>query len=41
MTTIIKIFLIDSIYLRREKNNIPINAIYVSKTNSSGCRLYC
>ncbi len=36
MTRIIRIFLIESIYLHREKDTIPISAIYVTKTGSSG-----
>jgi len=40
MTRIIRIFLIESIYLHREKDIIPIGAIYVTETGTSGCRLY-
>lgn len=31
--------LIDDLYLHREKDNIPISVIYVTKTSASGYRL--
>jgi len=39
MTRIIRISLIESISLHREKNIIPINVDYVAKTGASGYRL--
>jgi len=39
MTGIIKIILIDTLYLHCEKNSIPISDIYVTKTGDSGYRL--
>ena len=39
MTQIIKIILIDNLYLHREKDNIPISVVYVAKTGASGYRL--
>lgn len=41
MTTIIKIFLIEDLYLHCEKNYIPISALYGIKTGTSGHRVYC
>lgn len=39
MTRIIKIILIEDLYLHCEKDNIPIGVVYVAKTGTSGCRL--
>jgi hypothetical protein len=36
MTLIIKIFLIESVPLQGEKDNIPCSDFYVSKAGSSG-----
>ncbi len=41
MTTIIRINLIEALYLQREKDNIPFGAIHFSKTGTSGDRLCC
>ena len=41
MTTIIKIILIEELYLQCEKNNIPFSTLYVTKTGTSRYRLYC
>jgi len=40
MTKIIKIILIEGLYLHSEKNIIPISVVYVTKTRTSGYRLY-
>jgi hypothetical protein len=40
MTLIIRIFLILRLYLRCEKVSIPISAIYITKADTSGGRLY-
>lgn len=39
MTRIIRIIMIVVLYLHCEKNCIPISAIYVTKTGTSGDRL--
>ncbi len=39
MTRIIKIILIDNLYLHREKDNIPNSVVYVAETGTSGCGL--
>ncbi len=39
MTGIIKIILIEDLYLHREKDNIPISVVHVTKTGTSGYRL--
>ena len=39
MTRIIRIILIEGIYLHSEKDSIPISVIYVTKTGTSGYRL--
>lgn len=39
MTGIIKIILIDTLYLHREKDNISISVVHVAKTGASGYRL--
>lgn len=41
MTTIIRIILIEELYLQCEKNNIPFSTLYVTKTGTSRYRLYC
>lgn len=40
MTKIIKIFLIESLYLRCEKDNSTFSIVYVIQTRSSGFGLY-
>lgn len=40
MTRIIRIILIEVIYLHCEKDIIPISVVYVTKTRASGYRLY-
>jgi hypothetical protein len=40
MTKIIKIILIEELYLRCEKDIIPISVVYVTKTSVPGYRLY-
>lgn len=40
MTQIIRIILIEGLYLYREKDTIPIGVVYVAKTGTSGDRLY-
>lgn len=39
MTGIIKIILIDTLYLHREKDNISISVVHVAKTGASGSGL--
>ena len=39
MTRIIRIILREGLYLRREKDVIPISVAYVAKTGASGYRL--
>lgn len=39
MTRIIRIILIEDIYLQSEKDVIPISVVYVAKTGASGYRL--
>ena len=39
MTGIIKIILIDNLYLHREKDNIPNSVVHVAETGTSGCGL--
>jgi hypothetical protein len=39
MTGIIKIILIDTLYLHREKDIIPVSVVHVAKTGTSGYRL--
>ncbi len=41
MTGIIKIILIEVLYLCREKCFIPFSVVYVTKTGASGHRLCC
>jgi hypothetical protein len=40
MTKIIKIILIEELYLHCEKNTIPISVVHVTKTGVSGYRLH-
>lgn len=39
MTRIIRMILIDVLYLHREKDNITISVVYVAKTGASGYRI--
>ncbi len=39
MTRIIRIILIEDIYLQSEKDIIPISVVHVTKTGASGSRL--
>ena len=39
MTKIIRLILIEGLYLHREKDSIPISVVYVAKTGTSGYRL--
>ena len=39
MTGIIKIILIDDLYLHREKDNIPISVVHVTEAGTSVYRL--
>ena len=39
MTKIIRLILIEGLYLHREKDVIPVSVVYVTKTGTSGHRL--
>lgn len=41
MTQIIRIILIEGLYLHREKDCIPDSVVHVVKTGTSGCGLCC